>query len=86
MTHTTPAVTVRFFAAAREAAGCAETTVPAEDIRGLSLALGTRFGPELARILSISTLLVGGQSLRSHSDHSLDGRHPVDVLPPFAGG
>jgi len=80
------AVTVRFFAGARAAAGVAETTVPA----GLTqhafvAALTERHGDRLGTVLKAASFLVDGVAWR-------DGQRPlpagaeVDVLPPFAGG
>lgn len=75
-------VTVRLFAAAREAAGSATVQIPAGPVGdGLaSLGLGERF----AQVLAMCTLVSDGRQLAPGdvvSDDSL-----VDVLPPFAGG
>lgn len=74
-------VTVRFFAAARAAAGTRETTVSCASLDELRALLGEKYGPELARVLSISSYLVDGAR-----DGALHEAAVVDVLPPFAGG
>lgn len=85
----TALVRVRYFAAAAEAAG-----TPGEDVSlparataaDLVAALSDAHGPELARVLGISSLLVDGV-VRTDLTHPLgDGATSVDVLPPFAGG
>lgn len=74
-------LTVRFFAAARAAAGTRETTVPAASLDELRAILGEKYGPDLTRVLSISSYLVDGVSGGPLREDSV-----VDVLPPFAGG
>jgi sulfur-carrier protein len=78
-------VVVRYFAAAREAAGVAEDTVEADTIRAcLSVIEATR-GPGLQRVLKVCSLLVDGVQARDF-DRPLRGDVQLDVLPPFAGG
>lgn len=79
-------VTVRFFAGARGAAGCAEDTVPA----GLTLAeladeLSARHGDRLRRVLTVASFLVDGLTWHDRRTPVPAGA-TVDVLPPFAGG
>ena len=80
------AVTVRFFAGARAAAGVAETSVSAGLTHdGFVAELAERHGDRLATVLKVASFLVDGVAWR-------DGQRPlpagaeVDVLPPFAGG
>lgn len=75
-------VTVRLFAAARDAAGVATVQIPAGPVGdGLAnLGLGERF----AQVLAMCTLLSDGRQL-SPQDPVPDGA-VIDVLPPFAGG
>lgn len=75
-------VTIRLFAAARDAAGAAELEIPEGLVRtGLAaLNLGERF----MQVLAMCTLLSDGRQL-ALDDHVVDGA-VVDVLPPFAGG
>ncbi|MBB6039943.1 molybdopterin converting factor small subunit [Phytomonospora endophytica] len=76
-------MTVRFFAAARAAAGTPETTLAAADLDTLRAGLAEKFGGELARVLSVSSFLVDGVVARGGP---LAEGTVVDVLPPFAGG
>ncbi|WP_130011626.1 MoaD/ThiS family protein [Serinicoccus sediminis] len=77
--------TVRFFAAAAEAAGTESERVDADDLGSLLAELRERHGAELARVLGLSTVLHDGQYV---SDPALPLGHDdvLDVLPPFAGG
>ncbi len=77
-------ITVRLFAAAREAAGTPETTVEAATAAELTDALEAAFGPRMAQVLAVSSLLASGRRLQP-TDDLLPGTQ-VDVLPPFAGG
>ena len=90
--QTLTTVTVRYFAAARAAAGVAaeDLTLPAgATAADLTDLLAVRHGSELGRILGISSLLVD-DVVREELDGPLAaGDRPVvrvDVLPPFAGG
>ena len=77
-------VVVRFFAAAREAAGCAETRVASGGtLAEVIAALATN--PDLAAVLARSTFLVDG-ARRSPTDVVPPPGATIDVLPPFAGG
>jgi molybdopterin converting factor small subunit len=75
-------VTVRLFAAAREAAGSERLEIPAGPVHEglLDLGLGERF----AKVLGVCTLVSDGYRL-GEGDAVADGA-VVDVLPPFAGG
>lgn len=77
-------VTVRFFAAAREAAHASVEEVPATTAAELVAALHARHGERMGQVLAVSTLLVAGQ--RAAPDTALPPGAVVDVLPPFAGG
>ena len=74
---------VRYFAAAREAAGREEETRTERTLGELRAALGADY-PELGGILPRCAVLVGGA--RTEDDTRLDADVLVDVLPPFAGG
>jgi sulfur-carrier protein len=78
-----PEVTIRYFAAARTAAGESTATADAASIRDL---IGTVSAdrPELARVLGICTFLLDGQ--RAEPATPLHAGAQVDALPPFAGG
>jgi len=81
-------LSLRYWAAAREAAGCAEESYDsatlAEAIEVARLTRGERFAQVLAR----SSYLVDGNPVgaRSHGEIQLDEGAVVEVLPPFAGG
>lgn len=76
-------VTVRYFAAARAAAGEPVESAEAASVAELVAALG-KGRPELARVLGISSFLLNGD--RVEGDVALADGSVVDVLPPFAGG
>lgn len=80
-------ITVRYFAAARAAAG-RETEVldigAGASIDDLVAILSAR-GPELARVLKRCSFLCDGVAVRNQAE-SLVTNQTVDVLPPFAGG
>ena len=77
-------VTVRYFAAAAEAAGCEEESVAAATIGELQDVVIARHGASLARVLGRCALIVGGE--RGRPETPLQSEAVVDVLPPFAGG
>lgn len=78
-------ITVRFFAGARAAAGHAELAVAAGTLAELRARLVKDLGPDFARVLQVSSLLVDGET--SHDDLiELRPGSTVDILPPFAGG
>ena len=77
-------VTVRYFAAARAAAGVAEEVLAAPSLEALRKELATR-NDRLARVLDVASFLVDGLVWRDpHAP--LPAGCTVDVLPPFAGG
>ncbi|WP_105565088.1 MoaD/ThiS family protein [Microbacterium halophytorum] len=75
--------TVRYFAAAEEAAGRAEEARSEPTLDALRSALAADH-PALAPILPRCAVLVDGR--RRDDDAPLTGAETVDVLPPFAGG
>ena len=77
-------VDVRYFAAAAEAAGVLEESLPSvETVGALRSVLIDRYGDAMARVLASGSFLVDGVVSRDDS-RALGLR--VDVLPPFAGG
>jgi sulfur-carrier protein len=76
--------TVRYFAAARAAAGLTSEQIPAASLKELVDALTERH-PPLARILPACSYLVDGLVSRDATTPLTDPS-TVDVLPPFAGG
>jgi molybdopterin converting factor small subunit len=77
--------TVRYFAAARAAAGREEETIQAASLDELVATVGARHGERLTLVLKACSFLVDGLACRDR-DAPLDPRSTVDVLPPFAGG
>ncbi len=86
-TTLTVTLTVRYFAAARAAAG-AESEVlrvaPETTVAMLVDTLAAR-GSELARVLRRCSFLCDGIAVRDEATELFDGQI-IDVLPPFAGG
>ena len=76
--------TIRYFAAAAEAAGRQQETVSALTVGELRSLLTERHGDDLARVLTRCSILVNGE--RSEDDAAVGAGDVVDVLPPFAGG
>ncbi len=86
-TTTTVQVTVRYFAAARAAAGNDEETVrlqPQATVADLVDQLSGR-NENLAKVLRRCSFLCDGVAVRDSST-ALWNAQTVDVLPPFAGG
>jgi sulfur-carrier protein len=84
---TTVQVTVRFFAAARAAAGAEVETVslqPGTTVADLVDQLGEG-NAELAKVLKRCSFLCDGFAVRDTATTLAPGQ-TVDVLPPFAGG
>ncbi|GHG64544.1 hypothetical protein GCM10018779_34530 [Streptomyces griseocarneus] len=85
-----PAGTIRYWAAAKAAAGTAEEPYAAVTLADALAAARHRHEakPEFARVLSRSSFLVDGDPVgtRDHSTVQLAEGGTVEVLPPFAGG
>lgn len=83
-------VTLRYWAAAKEAAGTAEETVKAETLAGALAAAGARAGQDarFRAVLARSSFLVDGApvGVRAPDAVILDDAAVIEVLPPFAGG
>lgn len=80
----TAVLLVRYFAAARAAAGRSEEKIEAQTLGELIEAV-TADRPGLASVLTACSFLVDGTSWRDR-DAALPAAATVDVLPPFAGG
>lgn len=85
-----PAPTLRYWAAAKAAAGVAEESLPAATVAGLLAAARDAHAddPRFARVLASCSLLLDERPLGT-SDLAAVAVGPssvVDVLPPFAGG
>ncbi len=85
-------VTIRYWAAAKEAAGVADESCEAATLaEALATALARRDGgrgDQLRAVLARSSFLIDGApaGLRRHEDIGLGGQAVIEVLPPFAGG
>jgi sulfur-carrier protein len=87
VSSTASAVTVRFFAAAEDAAGTTEQVVdirPGSTIANLIDDLGAGGGP-LFDVLRRCSYLCDGIAVRDTAATLRSGQ-TIDVLPPFAGG
>jgi len=78
-------VTVRYFAAAADAAGTPAEALTARTFGELKSAMVAAHGPDLDRVLARCAVLVGGLRLEDDAAPLADGDR-ADVLPPFAGG
>ena len=81
-------VTVRYFAAAKEAAGVGEEQVDAATLAQALEAVRARHEDRFTTVLARCTFVVGGAPVggRDHASVAMDDGAVVDVLPPFAGG
>ena len=79
-------VTVRFFAAARAAAGCDQVAVAPGLLEQVIEGLHATF-PALAAVTPRCSYLVDGLCARRHEGGPfVAAGSSLDVLPPFAGG
>jgi sulfur-carrier protein len=83
-----PKVTVRYWAAAKAAAGIAEEPYDADTLAEALAAVRTRHPRELTRVLRRCSFLIDGDPVgtRGHETVRLAEGGTVEVLPPFAGG
>jgi molybdopterin converting factor small subunit len=83
-------VTVRYWAAAKEAAGVPEETFDAETLAAVIAAALARRGENtrLKEVFGRSSFLVDGSAVggRDAEDVVLPDAAVIEVLPPFAGG
>jgi len=76
--------TIRYWAAARAAAGVPEEAYAGETLADVLATAVRAHGPELARVFAVASFLVDG--VRTDPSASLVDGCVVEVLPPFAGG
>jgi sulfur-carrier protein len=85
-----PLVTVRYWAAAKQAAGVEEESLTASTLaEALAAATAKRAGAlEFESVLERSSFLVNGVQAGKpgHATVPLDDGAVIEVLPPFAGG
>jgi sulfur-carrier protein len=83
-------VTIRYWAAAKDAAGMPEESLDADSLAdALDVAVARRgAGSRLAEIFTRSSFLVDAAPVRRAAIEStvLDDGAVIEVLPPFAGG
>ncbi|MEO3875640.1 MoaD/ThiS family protein [Nonomuraea sp. B12E4] len=79
---------IRYWAAAKEAAGVAEEPYEAVTTLGELMTKITANRAELARVIQRCSFLVDGSPVgkRHHDQVTLGDGATVEVLPPFAGG
>ncbi|MDO5681525.1 MAG: MoaD/ThiS family protein [Propionibacteriaceae bacterium] len=81
------AVSIRYWAGAAAAAGVDQETVEATTVAMALADAGERRGPDLQRVIGISSILVDGRRLPdAERTAGLTEPVQVEVLPPFAGG
>jgi sulfur-carrier protein len=79
-------VTMRYWAAAKDAAGVAEEKVAADTLAGALSVIGR--ADQLGRVLARSSFLIDGHPVGTRAAEAIelaDGA-VIEVLPPFAGG
>jgi molybdopterin synthase sulfur carrier subunit len=86
-----PIVTLRYWAAAKEAAGVADEKVEAMTLAEALAAAGRESGGAAERlrpVLGRSSFLINGEPVgrRPHDSIMLNDDAVIEVLPPFAGG
>jgi molybdopterin converting factor small subunit len=79
-------VTVRLFAALRDAAGTATVQCEADTVLGLRIELATRFGEPMISRLGVSRIVVDEHAYAPGEEGPIPPRATVAALPPFSGG
>jgi sulfur-carrier protein len=85
-------VTLRYWAAAKDAAGMAEDKVTADTLAAALAAARCRVGADradrFAAVLARSSVLLDGRQVGSKDPDAvrLSDASVIEVLPPFAGG
>ena len=77
-------ISVRLFAAAREAAGTDHAQFDCASVAELREQMADRFGARMTQVLSTCSMLSDGSRLGP--DDALADGSEVEILPPFAGG
>jgi molybdopterin synthase sulfur carrier subunit len=83
-----PAGTIRYWAAARDAAGVAEEPYDAPSLAEALVKARERHGAAFAKVLERCSYVVDEvpAGTRDHGAIELSAGGTVEVLPPFAGG
>ena len=79
-------VTVRMFAALREAAGTSETEASAGEVAEILSELEQRYGEPFSTRLGAASLLVDGEPVARDAGVELADGAELVLLPPFSGG
>jgi molybdopterin converting factor small subunit len=81
-------ITVQYWAAAREAAGCASEHCRAATVAEALAIVGERHGERLRAVLARCSFLVDGAPVgrRDPATVQVSPGDVIEVLPPFAGG
>lgn len=77
---------MRFFAAARDAAGTREATADAQPLGDLLDGLRARYGPGFEAVLGTARVWVNGEDPVDGDATLLSAGDEVAVLPPVSGG
>lgn len=77
--------TLRYFAAAAEAAGTTQEVIEGADVAAVLAATCDAHGPRMSHVVGHSSLLLDGRYVRDR-ETPLAAGDVLDVLPPFAGG
>lgn len=80
-----PQLTVRYFAAARAAAGVDSEIIEANTVHEAVSTIGARHGERLATVITACSFLLDGIAVHDRM-LPLSTNAKLDVLPPFAGG
>jgi MoaD family protein len=75
---------VRFFAQARDAAGCREAEIEGDTVDAVLRTAIDRFGPTLGDVIGTSAIWVNGE--QADSAQAISATDEVAVLPPVSGG
>jgi len=81
-------VTVRYWAAARAAAGCDSDLVTPGTLEQVLTQVRERHGERFAQVVKLCSVLVGDRPVgtRDHAGVQVEAGDVVELLPPFAGG
>jgi sulfur-carrier protein len=81
-------VTMRYWAAAKDAAGIAEQQLTADTLATALSVAGINGGAQLRAVLDRSSFLIDGNPVgrRAADSVELADGNVIEVLPPFAGG
>jgi molybdopterin converting factor small subunit len=75
---------VRFFAQARDAAGCRDAAVDGATVGAVLNAAVERFGPRLGDVIATSAIWVNGE--QADAVQAIRPTDELAVLPPVSGG